>query len=500
MSDAVERGLLTFHSKATAFLPQQPPPSGGSGKLIVLSKVSDILLEKVAQLEESDDFRNLRNATRNEFPKFSVEKQTTGSWDEKIKTFLRMSGYYLDVAEGRAIEKKELTTSYRSAFSKPTIVKRYLAPIEFVSFLSMRRDGKSQVYSIPPKGNMHFSGYSIRSFSAIELDQLLNQHIMEVFYPWANVNTRLLSEYWFIDTTEIVQDVSWQRLNVSLEVEFKYSRFPAAIENAMSALVLYNWAERESQATGIDPMAVPACFHIPFVLTVTDSLIERPESTPTISVLARQPVIDQTGEEIGDEPVIGYYVDHEGEGKFKAFMERVVSKLNDLRGCPKEWRFLHVGLGFLVKASASKGLEQLLWHIAAIEAFLGEKGSSTYLLVNRLATVIGRTDEERKHIKKVFRHELYDIRSDIVHGKVRSEPKLVFQGHLEKAQEYSRTLAFWMVNYLHHIHNSLGESPERFPTREEVLSVLDRDQTSRKTLQVLLNAIPDDFPNVTAWE
>lgn len=524
MSDDLEQALRAFHNKAVSLLPKQPEIAAESGKLYVLPKARDLLLKDIEHLEKSREFFKLVNATRSEFSKEDQarkekkqivigktqarqeeeigvslrpsEMRIMELFENRVKNFFRQSGYYLDIAEGRSIGPTELIGSYQSAFSQSQIVKRYLAPLEFVTF--------------PPEGNMQFDGFSIRSFSASELDQLLNQRVRAIFYPWAKVDTEVLSQYWFIETTETVPYVE-KRLIFSPEVKFKYSGFPAAVEDVMRRLVLYDWrpesqgSQGRSQGKGIHPWAAPAGFNVPFVITVSDSLTDRPVRVPELSILARQPSFDPAGEEIGEEPVIGCYVDYEGTGKFKTFVRRATEMLNNLRDCPDEWEFLHVGLGFLAKASASEGLEQLLWHIAAIEAFLGEKNSSTSILTNRLATVLGTTDEERKNIRRVFRGDqnnkgLYDIRSDIVHGKVRQQPKEVFLGHLGKAQELSRKLALWMVNFLHHIRKNLRETPGQLPSRTEMLAVLDMDEPARRSMSALLTSIPEGFPHVIGWQ
>ena len=396
MSDDLERALRAFHNKAIPLLSNQPEKAAGT--LHVLLNARDLLRADVERLEKSQEFVELVKVTRAEFSKGEMEKQIGGLQESHVKNFFRQSGYYLDLADGRSTEPTKLIGSYQGTFSQSQIVKRYLAPLEFVTFHSISTDGKSQVFRVPPEGNMHFNRFSIRSFSASELDQLLNQRVNAIFYPWAKVDTGILSEYWFIDTRETLPFERWPgRSIVSLEVKFEYSEFSTAVENVMRVLVLYDWGERESRypegrskGKGIDPMAAPACFHVPFVLTISDFLIDSPKKAPEISEFVRVPAWDpMTGEEIGEEPVIGYYVGYEGTGKFKTFVGRAAEMLNDLRDSPDGWKFLQVGLGFLVKAAVSEGLERLLWHIAAIDALLGEEGPvSTARLTKRLATVL----------------------------------------------------------------------------------------------------------------
>ncbi len=51
----------------------------------------------------------------------------------------------------------------------------------------------------------------------------------------------------------------------------------------------------------------------------------------------------------------------------------------------------------LVKAFFAEGLEQLLWHITAIDALLGEDASGLKeKLARRTASILGKTEDEKE--------------------------------------------------------------------------------------------------------
>jgi hypothetical protein len=60
---------------------------------------------------------------------------------------------------------------------------------------------------------------------------------------------------------------------------------------------------------------------------------------------------------------------------FLSFIKKVDGLLGQIEPSLSEWRFIDVAMSFLVKAhfcELSSGFEQLLWHIVAVEAALGE--------------------------------------------------------------------------------------------------------------------------------
>src|SRR5207249_2672993 len=154
---------------------------------------------------------------------------------------------------------------------------------------------------------------------------------------------------------------------------------------------------------------------------------------------------------------------------------------------------------FLVKANFSEGLEQLLWHITAIEAMLGKKISSglTNLLRSRISLILGNTKRERKDIATMF-SRLYDFRSQLIHGNPALENRKIYLGHLNKARDIARHAAVWMLRYLHHVRQTLEGSATAAPTKDDLLAVLDMDGTRASTARILAT-LPASFPNVPDW-
>jgi hypothetical protein len=157
-------------------------------------------------------------------------------------------------------------------------------------------------------------------------------------------------------------------------------------------------------------------------------------------------------------------------------------------------------LGFLLKALTSYGLEELLWYITAIEAAVGEEVDAglTKLLRTRVSRILGRTERERKAIRKRF-SQLYDFRSNLVHGNSEIHDQRVELKHFLEARLFSRAVVLWTLCYLSHAHQVAESEGENALTREDILHVLDMDERTRPAVTRLLQRTPNGFPNIDEW-
>ena len=163
-------------------------------------------------------------------------------------------------------------------------------------------------------------------------------------------------------------------------------------------------------------------------------------------------------------------------------------------------RWVDTMLGFLLKAFTSHGLEELLWHMTAIEAALGEDvdGGLTKLLGSRVALILGPTEAKRKAIRKRF-GELYKMRCNLVHGNAEVGDQRVDFGHFIDARQFSRGVVLWVLRYMNHVYGILQGRIEDAPTREDMLKVLDTSKPARGRIMCLLKETPAGFPNVDDW-
>ncbi len=453
----------------------------------------------VEQLEEGREFSALLEATRLAFRSDDWHSAKSESWwRDPIRQFFRRTGYYADTFEGKGSDTPcDLFERYEKAFQRRHVQTTYLAPVEFVKF---------------PKPELEFSGFKLRKFDRNELDKIVGNDVNRVFYPYAVVDTDALDalqKYWFIMVT--IPEKARRRDVITISkaamgyVSPEYTRFPPEIERVLERLILFDWVgdtQDPSTYRGSDNF-LPFGFNIPFVIRVDDNDPESPESAPDCSTPKSYiPVyFDPDTEEEHKAHDVLFNLNESRVVKFKECIRRADECLQHLRleADDTHWPFLKVAIGNLIKAFFAEGLEQLLWHIIALEALLSERGPGvTKSLARRSAAILGATEQEKTEWKKKF-DELYDLRSALVHG--RKFKKDVHRKQLFEARMMVMRVMIWFVHYLGEIAARINEGvwPSEVPKREDFLVLLDLSHADRDRLSVLLSNLPTGFPTVPAW-
>jgi hypothetical protein len=440
----------------------------------------------VDDLESSAEFDKLVLETRSAFSG-DYHGKSKSVWRVALKNFFRRSGYYSDVFEGKSVDGDAALERYREAFQRRKIEVSYLAPMEYVRFA---------------EESMKFGTFEIMRFGADALNSIFQNKINEVFYPWASVDVGQLQDYWFVRVREMLPahqigsiKILWDEIS---RVDVRYTAYPKAIEVVLKQLALFNWREVEQVEKDLETGWRGFC--VPFVLRLSDNLLDSPRLSPDFSRLEKMPVFDSlTGEELGEEPLTYIRLNQKGTDEFKGFIRHVNDLTNRLGASEKGWEFLEVAFGFFIKAFFAEGLEQMLWHITTLEALLGEKGSGvTARLAGRIASILGKGEQEKATVKNEF-NELYNFRSDLVHGN--RFKKEVYVGHLRNARDQARETLLWFLHYLDWIQTKISaNSPaEEFPTRGEILSLIDLDEHARNRLGQIMKTLPSEFPSVQSW-
>src|SRR5260370_23980061 len=125
---------------------------------------------------------------------------------------------------------------------------------------------------------------------------------------------------------------------------------------------------------------------------------------------------------------------------------------------------------FLSYAFVSKGRQQLLSHITVLEALIGEDKAGQAKLKQRLARLLGSSEQKRKAIKKSF-EEIYELRSRLVHGDEEMLKQKTSSEDLRQARNLARRTLVWFLHCLEHVLEATRNN-EKLPTREELLSEL----------------------------
>ena len=487
----------------TKFELSRRPPTTKEGKVEWLNKEIQ-LRHRVDQLEKRPEFSALVRETLSAFRSDDWHSARGASWwRDPIRNFFCRTGYYTDTFAG-SDAPCALFERYEAAFQRRSVHTKYMAPLEFVNF---------------PKSELKFSGFEIRKFDRKELDEIAGNDVNRVFYPYAVLDRDTLDalqEYWFIvvKTEEEVRRLGWMTIAKEAVgwVSPEYTRFPTAIERALERLVLFDWVGELQEGREPPNGHWWFGFKIPFVLRVDDNDLKAPESAPDCSKLESYGIkhVDLDT----DEEYKGHCVDFDlNESRVVAF-EQCIKRADECLGHLEKkdsdtdptyrdtyWPFLKVALGNVIKAFFTDGLEQLLWHITALEALLGERGSGiTASLARRSTAILGTTEKERKECRKKFR-ELYDLRSALVHGRQFKED--VHRKQLFEARMMVLRVTIWFVHYLGEMAARIKEESWQgeVPDREDLLVLLDRriGNADQKRLQAILNDLPTGFPAAPDW-
>lgn len=467
------------------------------GPLRLLADEAMALRTLVDELENKTEFCQLVEETHSSFSgDYHHGKKST--CQQAIKNFFRRSGYYFDIFKKKALNADAAFQNYCEAFQKREIQVTYLAPMEFVHSVET---------------SMNFETFQIQQFSEDELKAIFKNRINEVFYPWAAIDVRRLQNYWFIHFAELASIPKLGKVYLDRDldqidrVNIKYTNYPKPIESILQHLALFDWQadlwqeppDNNERSHEEELEKGWLGFHIPFVLRVDDNPLDSPRTVPDISGLITEPVLDSSGEEIGEAPTVYISLDQDETAKFKAFIQKTMSLLGSLKIKENNWQFLETASGYFIKAFFAEGLEQLLWHITVLEALLGEKGEGvTKRLAQRIALILGENKNKRKSIKKNFK-ALYDFRCSLVHGN--SFQKQAYVGHLRDARNLARQTLLWFLHYLNEIQTefSKDEAVKSIPTRKEILMLIDLEKNSRVHLTQLINTLPNSFPYIHDW-
>ena len=499
----IEQAFHTYTKAVeTKFKASRRPPTTKRG-LVELRNKARHLCDLVDQLEDGPEFSALVEKTRSAFHGDWHSARKESWWRDPIHNFFRRTRFYTHNFFKGSDTTYDWFQRYEKAFQRRSVQTTYLAPLEFVEF---------------PKPELKFSGFGIRKFDRKELDEIVGNDVNRVFYPHAFLDKDTLDalqEYWFI-VAKVEEEP--RRLGylyysaadaaaVKGHVYVEYTRFPPAIERVLARLVLFDWVGNpQDQLTYSGQDGLPFGFEIPFVLRVDDNDLKGPEGAPDRSKLKSYgPKYGDpnTGEEYNAHHVI-FDLNESRVAEFEECVQRADECLQHLETDDTRWPYLKVAIDNLIKAFFTEELEQLLWHITALEALLGERGPGvTASIARRSAAILGATEKERKEWKKRFagNNGLYDLRSALVHGRQFKED--VHRKQLFEARMMAMRVTIRFVHYLGEMATRIKEESWQgeVPDREDLVILLDRRSRNadQKRLQAILNDLPTGFPAAPDW-
>ncbi len=120
---------------------------------------------------------------------------------------------------------------------------------------------------------------------------------------------------------------------------------------------------------------------IPFVISVSDSLIRWPShSSASYPLELCQATLNRFPIRVGVPrrvPVEDLQLDKNGSDDLERFLADIAMQLHCIQPLlDADWQFLQTALNFRSRAFLTKGSDELLWNITAIEAILGDKAAA----------------------------------------------------------------------------------------------------------------------------
>lgn len=326
-----------------------------------------------------------------------------------------------------------------------------------------------------------WADYRLVHVDRASLEDLLDLRTRSLFFDDDPDDLRRLAPHRFLVASERVAtgiSGAFRRVqrHLSRRLSVHPTEFPEPVEGALATLALHDWQSEwaeDDRAAEAEKQLGWLGFRVPLIFEIGSDLLSSPRLVPNTSVVEMEPVHGPTGEEIGEWPARPFLeLDAAQTQQLRVFLAKLQTLRDGLCGSPSA-NFLRVANDALLKALLSRGMEQFLWHIVAVEAVLGEvrEGeSTTRLLARRVGNVLATAGADRERISEGF-EELYGFRSDLVHG--RRPKKGVFRGHLRKARELALPIVVWGLNTFVDLQTRSAAGGGRAPKRRDLGQLAD---------------------------
>jgi len=439
------------------------------------------------------------------------------------QNFFRRSYFYRHVYNGESIDIAALFEDYCNTFRKEEVKMTHILAFENVLF----------------DKNMDFGDFKIQKFGE-KIEKLLEIENNRVFYPQSNFP--MLQDSWLIiieDTERMSEkakkyhDSFYDDQGDRTKLQNVFSeQFPACIQNILELLSLYFWRIRKSEDVvmrkerikevmaliGVqdfdniaptpktkvkenkkksvkiieDLYLVFEPVIIKHVLSFTDNLL-----VPPYTFVGRwdgpiEPYI--MPEEFGSYPNPRMYT-LEGND-FKSELFKIKKKVEYLQEYESKWPFVRLALKYFEKAFRSSGIEQLLWHIIAIESLVGKQNETREALAKRISVVLYDTESEKEATQALLK-DIYDFRNNLVHGNIFDKELHMYD--LDIARNIARKTLLWFVEFAYYMRNKIEQSES--VSKDDIHRLLDMGksglystQNSTQKLLDLFDLLPLKFP------
>ncbi|MCS2611005.1 hypothetical protein LLY24_16945 [Halomonas sp. wenzhen-202101] len=391
-----------------------------------------------------------------------IAQRTGNTATFALSNALRSLGLPCGLPAGHRVQALDLPTvadMLVKAFSRSSITRRHLCPLDLADDLPLMTFGQARV----------------ARFSAAQLYDLFDWPRLSRYFPTLTSGAERLSEFqWLVVEEEVpvrtnpeARAFPFLDMDISRdlgEIEPHRGRFPQAVEDALFFLLLAPW-EDWSTLNEVDWRG----FRVPWIYTLDDDLFVSPTRPPSAETLSYEPrtYTDNRGEVIEIERPIVLPLDNAATEGLQWVNDTAWKQVQAARATSLfETPVVH----FLVRAFLASGIDEFIAHLTVIEAALGLESdykrklrpntdpcprlSATQRVAVRLRAAVGEGKAERDYMN------LFDLRSAFIHG--RSGVQCISTKQRVLARSLARRAACALVR--------LSRQPE--VAREQVLSDL----------------------------
>lgn len=376
---------------------------------------------------------------------------------------------------------------------------------------------------------MRFGYFDIARLSEKQLERILETRTNRTFFPMAVQDSKPFSDLWYLVVTQKLAardsdaaagsgfclDTLFNTKPRQLRAEF--SALPTPIAEATKTLLLWPWW-RDSRDHALlhripsfEQMLMGAQPSFPIVFAVNSSPFASPVEAPPPGIryfaplpplelsldpnhegwnrwMSHHPQFSQNGASERttgrSNPSPGWdgglrVLDAEDTNEFEKFVISTLAaraQITETNSCA----WWELSLSFLLKAWNSKGLDQLLWEVVAMEALLGDRIEILASIKRRIEALLGPQIQLPDTVVKSTGFEstqklfaaLYNLRSKLVHG---DRLKGAHEDYLRIGLGLAREVAIRMLLILSKLADfHANEEIGRFPERSEILHALDQ--------------------------
>jgi len=407
-------------------------------------------------------------------------------YDRSLQNYFRLSGFYSGFFDGVKINADTYLADLCGAFERDQDTITYIIPLGGVSL---------------PSNTLDFGDFQLKQFSKDELGKITKWQGRSDFYsvptrcfPWIDG----LSEFWclVVNVKERARGTDIMSTHEDNEIPCFLTAplaardaLPKSVRHALSQLALIDWRPtwtKYDAGTGKVTDSSDRGYGFRPLLTVvlSDCLFHRPVELPHFSNSA----YEYGGDDWYDHEFYCNYGNPEsGSVKLEHYQLDIYCKPleEDLKQCPLLYKLMdnlrnsvHVSVDFLDRAIEFLGMGFLdrsyagfLWNVVVLEALFtpsygAEDSAITRTIVRQLQDVYANVADRSPKQVKTLVHDLYTLRSSIVHGKAPLDPTpetAEVDNHrrlLAQTRQCARDAVEYAIRFMSHVNEDLEKNDQ----------------------------------------